>query len=86
MDKDDWFFYYLPVSDTVIRRGLYVTSAGRQRTKPHGRFPPNNIRWSIISSGEGGGHCRSLLLYSSQMDAENSSLRRPVNSQFSPMR
>lgn len=40
MDKDDWFFYYLPVSDTVIRRGLYVTSAGRQRTKPHGRFPP----------------------------------------------
>ena len=40
MDKNDWFFYYLPVSDEVIRRGLYLTSAGRQHTKPHGDFPP----------------------------------------------
>jgi AraC-like DNA-binding protein len=40
MSKDEWFFCYLPISDEIILRGFYVTSAGCQHTAPGEQFPP----------------------------------------------
>jgi len=40
MDRTDWFFNYLPVTDEAIKQGLYVTSVGCQRTRPGEHFPP----------------------------------------------
>jgi len=51
MSEDFWFFSYLPVSDELIHRGFYITSVGRQHTRPGERFPPKehppvyHFRW-----------------------------------------
>jgi len=40
MSKDEWSFCYLPISDEIMLRGFYVTSAGYQHTAPGEQFPP----------------------------------------------
>jgi len=45
------YYHYLPVDDRAMRRGLYVTSVGRQRIAPGQPYPPRphpslyHFRW-----------------------------------------
>ncbi|MCA9184019.1 MAG: AraC family transcriptional regulator [Pirellulaceae bacterium] len=40
MSDNEGFFHYLPVDDLVMKWGLYVTGAGRERTLPGEDYPP----------------------------------------------